>query len=673
MRRSSGDQMTGRRLPGGLKLLFQVLLLPGELLQPGARGLLVRPQLRGSVPGARGLGGPCPPVLLGLTNHHLLRGDVMAALASLLEQSQELRPPLLDRGGGYDLSASTFSPDGRVFQVEYAMKAVENSSTAIAVRCKDGVVFGVEKLVLSKLYEEGSNKRIFNVDRHVGMAVAGLLADARSLSEVAREEASNFRSNYGHNVPLKHLADRVAMYVHAYTLYSAVRPFGCSFILGSYDVDDGPQLYMVDPSGISYYDLSASTFSPDGRVFQVEYAMKAVENSSTAIAVRCKDGVVFGVEKLVLSKLYEEGSNKRIFNVDRHVGMAVAGLLADARSLSEVAREEASNFRSNYGHNVPLKHLADRVAMYVHAYTLYSAVRPFGCSIYIVHDEVKDKAFELDLSWDSLEEEDDSDDENIPTAQQQSPTAQQQSPTTQQKQSPTTQQGPTAQQQQQQSAMPEETGPQMDPEALVCHEVDLDDLDEKEKAPPPLPGNPLYQPPLPPPQPRLREDHPLEGAQDPPTLSPFEIKDRGQKRLMDADCSSSSKKAKRSQKAGEPAPRTQRNGTVLSPAAQSSDSEDPFVPERTKLCTPVKQTLSRAGRPTRSPQMPSPHKTYKWSFQLDELDRMSSSERVSFLQEKLQEIRSRGGGFWYNEQTWSDPVTCQPNDTSLTVWAAAAL
>ncbi|TDG98476.1 hypothetical protein EPR50_G00200790 [Perca flavescens] len=217
------------------------------------------------------------------------------------------------------------------------------------------------------------------------------------------------------------------------------------------------------------YDLSASTFSPDGRVFQVEYAMKAVENSSTAIAIRCKDGVVFGVEKLVLSKLYEQGSNKRIFNIDRHVGMAVAGLLADARSLSEVAREEASSFRSNYGHDIPLKHLSDRVAMYVHAYTLYSAVRPFGCRkntkqaakteieklqmkemtcreivkevakiIYIVHDEVKDKAFELELSWvgevtngrhelvpkdvreeaekyakDSLEEEDDSDEDNM--------------------------------------------------------------------------------------------------------------------------------------------------------------------------------------------------------------------------------------------------------------------
>ncbi|KAM9777974.1 proteasome subunit alpha type-3 [Neosynchiropus ocellatus] len=276
-------------------------------------------------------------------------------------------------GTGYDLSASTFSPDGRVFQVEYAMKAVENSSTAVGIRCKDGIVFGVEKLVLSKLYEEGSNKRIFNIDRHVGMAVAGLLADARSLAEVAREEASNFRSNYGHDIPLKHLSDRVAMYVHAYTLYSAVRPFGCrqvtesssvftcfdslfmsqilsvcSFILGSYDKDDGPQLYMVDPSGISYGYWGCAIG-------------KAKQAAKTEI------------EKLQMKEM----------------------------TCRELVKEVAK-------------------------------------IIYIVHDEVKDKAFELELSWvgeitngrhelvpkdvreeaekyakDSLEEDDDSDDDNM--------------------------------------------------------------------------------------------------------------------------------------------------------------------------------------------------------------------------------------------------------------------
>jgi len=155
-------------------------------------------------------------------------------------------------GTGYDLSASQFSPDGRVFQVEYAQKAVENSGTAVGIRGKDGVVFGVEKLVMSKLYESGANKRIFHIDEHIGMAIAGLLADARQIADIARQEAANYKSQYGGKVPCKVLADRVSMYMHAYTLYSFVRPFGCSVMLSSYDPTDGPQMFMIEPSGVCH-------------------------------------------------------------------------------------------------------------------------------------------------------------------------------------------------------------------------------------------------------------------------------------------------------------------------------------------------------------------------------------------------------------------------------------
>jgi len=160
-------------------------------------------------------------------------------------------------GTGYDLSASQFSPDGRVFQVEYAQKAVENSGTVIGLRGKDGVVFAVEKIVTSKLMEHSANKRIFTVDRHIGLAVAGLIADARALAETARTEASNYRADYNNSITASHLADRVGMYLHAYTLYSFVRPFGCSVMMGACD-EDGPQLYMADPSGVhfGYYGCS---------------------------------------------------------------------------------------------------------------------------------------------------------------------------------------------------------------------------------------------------------------------------------------------------------------------------------------------------------------------------------------------------------------------------------
>jgi len=154
-------------------------------------------------------------------------------------------------GTGYDLSASTYSPDGRIFQVEYANKAVENSGTAIGLRVKDGVVLAVEKLVHSKLLVPGANRRIQTIDKHIGLATAGLLADGRNISNRARDEAANFRQLWNAPVTLKDLADRLGLYAQAYTLYSSVRPFGISTILGSVD-KNGPALYIVEPSGVTY-------------------------------------------------------------------------------------------------------------------------------------------------------------------------------------------------------------------------------------------------------------------------------------------------------------------------------------------------------------------------------------------------------------------------------------
>ncbi|KAF8974368.1 20S proteasome subunit [Flammula alnicola] len=154
-------------------------------------------------------------------------------------------------GTGYDLSASTYSPDGRIFQVEYANKAVENSGTAIGLKVRDGIVLAVEKLVHSKLLVPEANRRIQTIDRHIGLATAGLLADGRHLSNRARDEASNYRETYNSPPPLKAVADRLGLYVQAYTLYSSVRPFGISTILGTVD-QNGPGLFVVEPSGVFF-------------------------------------------------------------------------------------------------------------------------------------------------------------------------------------------------------------------------------------------------------------------------------------------------------------------------------------------------------------------------------------------------------------------------------------
>eukprot|EP00300_Choanocystis_sp_HF-7_P027637 c32811_g1_i1.p1 GENE.c32811_g1_i1~~c32811_g1_i1.p1 ORF type:complete len:262 (+),score=57.23 c32811_g1_i1:28-786(+) len=155
-------------------------------------------------------------------------------------------------GTGYDLSSTTYSPDGRVFQVEYAMKAVDASGTAIGIRVSDGVVFGVEKLTAAKMMMPGSNRRVANIGRHIGVAVAGLLADARAVTRIGNNEAAKWQESYGEPIPLRQLVDRVSSVVHIYTLYGGVRPFGCSLLMGSWDAKTGPSLYMVDPSGVSY-------------------------------------------------------------------------------------------------------------------------------------------------------------------------------------------------------------------------------------------------------------------------------------------------------------------------------------------------------------------------------------------------------------------------------------
>ncbi|KAL6938215.1 putative proteasome subunit alpha type-7 [Hanseniaspora osmophila] len=163
-------------------------------------------------------------------------------------------------GTGYDLSNSVFSPDGRNFQVEYAVKAVENGATSVGLKCQDGVVFGVEKLITSKLLVPGKNRKIQTIDRHIGCVYSGLLPDGRHLVNRGREESANFKKMYGRPIPVDAMADRLGQYVQAYTLYNSVRPFGITAIFGGVSKDDGkPELFMLEPSGTCWGYKGAAT------------------------------------------------------------------------------------------------------------------------------------------------------------------------------------------------------------------------------------------------------------------------------------------------------------------------------------------------------------------------------------------------------------------------------
>lgn len=139
-----------------------------------------------------------------------------------------------------------------MFQIDYAGKSVEKSGTVIGLRGKDCVVLAVEKIITSPLYETDAGGRIFTIDKNIGLAIAGLLADGRYIVEIARQEANNFRKQFSRGIPLKQLCERISAYVHAYTLYSAVRPFGVSVLISSWTEEMGPELYKIEPSGSSF-------------------------------------------------------------------------------------------------------------------------------------------------------------------------------------------------------------------------------------------------------------------------------------------------------------------------------------------------------------------------------------------------------------------------------------
>eukprot|EP01089_Gocevia_fonbrunei_P000083 TRINITY_DN1006_c0_g1_i1.p1 TRINITY_DN1006_c0_g1~~TRINITY_DN1006_c0_g1_i1.p1 ORF type:complete len:251 (+),score=58.16 TRINITY_DN1006_c0_g1_i1:291-1043(+) len=206
-------------------------------------------------------------------------------------------------GTGYDLSATTFSPDGRVFQVEYASKAVENSGTAIGLRVKDGVILAVEKLVISKMLEPASSKRVHAADKHVGLAFSGLVADARQLVHRGRSEANNYRQFYGDAIPAHLICERIAGFMQVYTLYGSVRPFGCSVLVGAVD-KKGPQLYMIEPSGISY-GYYGCAIGKGARAAKTELEKLDLENMTAREAAIEAARIIYSVHDDVKDKIFE--------------------------------------------------------------------------------------------------------------------------------------------------------------------------------------------------------------------------------------------------------------------------------------------------------------------------------------------------------------------------------
>ncbi|XP_031633342.1 proteasome subunit alpha type-5 [Contarinia nasturtii] len=193
----------------------------------------------------------------------------------------------------YDRGVNTFSPEGRLFQVEYAIEAIKLGSTAIGIRTPEGVVMAVEKRITSPLMEPSTVEKIVEVDRHIGCATSGLMADARTLIDRARVECQNHWFIYNERMSVESCAQAVStlaiQFGDSADGGSAMsRPFGVAILFAGVENND-PQLWHMDPSGTYIrYDAKAIGSGSEGaqQNLQDNYTEKMTIKEAVNLALR---------------------------------------------------------------------------------------------------------------------------------------------------------------------------------------------------------------------------------------------------------------------------------------------------------------------------------------------------------------------------------------------------
>jgi len=190
--------------------------------------------------------------------------------------------------GAYDRAITVFSPDGRLFQVEYAMELVNRGATILSMQCEEGVVLGSEENI-EALEEAEYSWKIFRVDEHIGAAIVGLSSDARILIDQARIYAQSNKLTYDEPIDVEVVTKRICDIQQMYTQHAGVRPFGVSIIFAGVD-KTGAHVFGTHPSG-TYRGYKATALGA-GRetvlaILKDEYKGTMTFEETTKLTIKC--------------------------------------------------------------------------------------------------------------------------------------------------------------------------------------------------------------------------------------------------------------------------------------------------------------------------------------------------------------------------------------------------
>jgi 20S proteasome subunit alpha 4 len=234
----------------------------------------------------------------------------------------------------YDRAITVFSPDGHLFQVEYAMEAVRKGSTAVAIRAKDVLVLGVERKSTAKLQESRTVRKMVKIDSHLSLAFAGLTADARVLINKARVESQSYRLTVEDACSVEYMAKYIAKVQQRATQRGGRRPYGISTLLVGHDRDGSPHLYQTDPTG-NYSEWTANAIGRSSKTV-TEYLEKHHTDPDT-----CTEEAAIRLTVSALLEVVESGQkNIEIAVMRKDAGMELANQDLLDRLSKEITEEK---------------------------------------------------------------------------------------------------------------------------------------------------------------------------------------------------------------------------------------------------------------------------------------------------------------------------------------------